>query len=106
LADIPGLRKHLGKNVFEVRPRMEWDKGKAVLWLLSTLGLDGQDVLPLYVGDDVTDEDAFRALAGRGLGVLVSEGRRISAARYALRDPDEVRRFLDVLAALAREERR
>jgi len=106
LADLPGLRKHLGKKVFEVRPRMEWDKGKAVLWLLSTLGLDGEDVLPLYVGDDVTDEDAFRALAGRGLGVLVAEDRRRSAARYGLRDTGEVRRFLDALAAMARDGRR
>ena len=99
LADAPRLRKHHGKMVFEIRPRIDWDKGRAVLWLLEALGLEGAEVLPLYLGDDVTDEDAFRALAGRGVGVLVAEAPRASAAVYRLRDPDEVREFLVGLAS-------
>jgi trehalose-phosphatase len=83
--------------VIEVRPRLPWDKGRAVLWLLGTLGLEGPGVVPVYLGDDVTDEDAFRALAGRGLGVLMAEPARPSAADYRLRSVEEVRRFLEAL---------
>ena len=59
-------------------------------------------MLPIYIGDDVTDEDAFRALAEheRGLGVLVAEEPRPTAARHRLRDPDEVREMLDWLAGI------
>lgn len=99
LAEHGNLRKHYGKKVFEVRPRLDWHKGKAVLWLLKALKLDGDDVLPLYIGDDVTDEDAFRALSGRGIGILVSDIPRSSAAAYRLHDVTEVGQFLRRLAA-------
>ena len=62
LAAEPTLHKAHGKKVMELRPRIDWHKGSAVLWLLAALGLDGDDVLPMYIGDDVTDEDAFEAL--------------------------------------------
>jgi len=101
LSDEPRLRKHRGKMVFEVRPELDWHKGKAVLWLLSELDLDGPDVAPLYVGDDVTDEDAFRALDGRGIGVLVAPGPQPSAASYRLPGPAAVPAFLDELGRLA-----
>ena len=93
------LRKTGGKKVFEIRPAVAWDKGKALLWLLELLGL-GDDVFPLYVGDDETDEDAFGAVRDRGLGVIVrGEGDdRPTLARYALRDADEARAFLEALA--------
>src|SRR5262245_52614934 len=58
-----------GKMVMEIQPRLDWDKGKAVLYLLQALGLERDDVVPLYLGDDINDEDAFRALARRGLGL-------------------------------------
>ena len=98
IAATPGLRKAHGKMLFELRPDLDWDKGRALLWLLDALGLDRPDVLPFYIGDDITDEDAFRALAGRGLGVLVAEEPRETAAEYQLRDPGEVRAFLERLA--------
>lgn len=55
--------------------QVEWDKGCALDHLLGALGLaEGNDVLPIYIGDDRTDEDAFRLLAKRpaGFGILVS----------------------------------
>jgi trehalose 6-phosphate phosphatase len=99
----PRLRRTGGKKVFELRPAVEWDKGKALLWLLEVLGLDDPADLPMYVGDDETDEDAFRAIREDGLGVVVrGEGDdRPTDARYALRDPVEARRFLELVASVA-----
>lgn len=105
LKDFPNLQKRDGKKVFEVRPKMDWDKGKAVLWLLQVLHLDGPEVLPIYVGDDSTDEDAFRALKGRGLGVLVSDTVRESAADYSLRDTGQTKQFLEMLTTIMQEAR-
>ena len=48
-------------QVMEIRPSIKWDKGYALEYLLDTLGFgDSSDVLPLYIGDDRTDEDAFK----------------------------------------------
>jgi trehalose-phosphatase len=93
------LRSVDGKKVYELLPNIEWDKGKAVLWLLEKLNLERANALPIYIGDDRTDEDAFRALEQRGIGILVSEEPRPTAASYSLRDPSEVERFLDELVA-------
>lgn len=93
------LRKTGGKKVWELRPDVDWDKGRALLWLLDRLGLDGADVLPLFLGDDVTDEDAFAAVASRGgLGLLVADQPRPTAAAYRLRDPEEALELLTRLA--------
>jgi len=92
----PRLQRGLGKKVFELRPDIDWNKGRAVRWLLERLGLDRPGVVPLYAGDDVTDEDAFRALAGRGLCIAVRDGgTRQTAADFALADIGDVQRFLD-----------
>lgn len=98
LADIPRLSRIAGKKVIELRPALDWDKGRAVTWLIGTLGLDRPERLPVYVGDDATDEDAFAALAGNGLTILVAQAPRATRARYRLRDPDAVREFLTGLS--------
>ena len=93
-----------GKMVYEVQPKIDWDKGKAVLYLLETLELDRDDVVPIYVGDDVTDEDAFEALEGRGIGIFVGRADdpevagRTTSADYVLYTIPEVEKFLDGLA--------
>ncbi len=99
VAAEPRLRKTGGKKVFEVRPAMDWHKGRALDWLLQALELDGPEVLPVYIGDDETDEDAFRVLEGRGLGFVVADGPVASAASYRLNDTDEVKAFLQRLDA-------
>lgn len=49
-----------GKMVYEFKPKIDWNKGKALVWLLKALGLDDlDDVFTIYIGDDTTDEDAF-----------------------------------------------
>jgi trehalose-phosphatase len=88
------LRRMDGKKVYELLPDIDWNKGKAVLWLLETLDLARGKVLPIYVGDDRTDEDAFRALEKHGVAILVSEHPQITAANYWLSNPEEVERFL------------
>jgi trehalose 6-phosphate phosphatase len=93
------LRKMTGKKVHELQPDIDWDKGRALMWLQETLGLEGENVFPIYVGDDRTDEDAFRALKQCGIGILVSEEPKFTAAKYSLRDPAEVERFLRALTA-------
>ena len=105
LAAHERLRKSGGKKIFELQPDIEWDKGHAVLWLLEQLNLDRPEVLPLYIGDDVTDEDAFRVLRrqDRGIGVVVRDGEaRTTVANYALDEPEDVRRFLKMLIRLDR----
>jgi trehalose-phosphatase len=93
------LRRLDGKKVYELLPDIDWNKGKAALWLLETLGLEGPNALPIYIGDDRTDEDALRALEQRGIGILVSEQSPPTAARYSLKNPVEVDEFLVALAA-------
>ena len=95
------LRRMEGKKVYELLPCTDWDKGKAVLWLLERLGLERAGARPIYIGDDRTDEDAFRALQQRGVGIVVSEEPRATAANYSLKDPTEVERFLRELGAAA-----
>lgn len=117
IAEHPGLVKQYGKKVFEIRPQVDWNKGRAVMYILSELGLDAENVVPFYLGDDVSDEDAFSALNSRALGKGVSiivrdpNATRIdlpgsakmlpeTGAEYSLRDTIEVERFLNVLASL------
>lgn len=68
-----------GKAVYEVRPPLAWDKGRAVLWLIKELKLS--KYFPVYIGDDRTDEDAFRALKGSGRTYIVNPKGRSAADR-------------------------
>jgi trehalose 6-phosphate phosphatase len=103
-AEHPGLHRTGGKRVIELRPAVPWDKGKALRFVLETLGLDGPDVAPVYVGDDETDEDAFRAIADRGLTFVVrgEDDERLTAAHYSLAATGQVRDLLEALTDLAR----
>lgn len=100
LKEYPRLRLTHGRKVLEIRPVIEWNKGKAVEFLLESLELaDFDDVLPIYIGDDRTDEDAFEVLRGRGLGILVSSVPKETKASYSLKDPSEVMEFLKLLVS-------
>jgi len=85
-----------GKKVWEIRPTAEWHKGETVSWLLRRVGLmEKKDYFPVYVGDDVTDEDAFRAIRKKGVGIKVISGKKGSSrARYFVRSTTEAVRFL------------
>ncbi|XP_011043568.1 PREDICTED: probable trehalose-phosphate phosphatase C [Populus euphratica] len=97
LNGYPKLRLTQGRKVLEIRPTIKWDKGKALEFLLESLGYaNSTDVLPVYIGDDRTDEDAFKVLRnrGQGLGILVSKVPKETNASYSLQEPTEVKDFL------------
>jgi trehalose-phosphatase len=90
------VRMTRGKKVFDIRPNIAWDKGSAALWIINTLDPE-RKLTPVYVGDDKTDEDAFRALGESGITVVVSKKPKKSGANFFLRDVGEVRSFLEAL---------
>ncbi|MFZ2174120.1 MAG: trehalose-phosphatase [Rhodococcus sp. (in: high G+C Gram-positive bacteria)] len=91
-----------GRKVIELRPDIDWDKGRALGWVLDHV-VDADNLLPIYIGDDLTDEDAFDAVADTGIGIVVrhgEDGDRPSAARFSVDSPDQVRELLERLADL------
>jgi trehalose 6-phosphate phosphatase len=97
------LRVTTGREVIELRPNIDWDKGKTLHWVLDYIrdNEGAGPLLPIYLGDDITDEDAFDAVHDDGIAILVrhsDDGDRATAARYALDDPDRVREFTERLA--------
>ncbi len=79
-----------GRKVFDIRPRVDWNKGRAVSWIREASGKP--DALSVYVGDDLTDEDAFQALPD---GITVSVGRaRATSAEYYVERQESVQEFL------------
>jgi len=90
-----------GKKVYEIRPPVAWDKGKTVLWLLARQQfLVGEDkIFPAYLGDDITDEDAFRALKNKGLTIFVGKPK-VSEAAYYVKNTEEVTRFINQVLEL------
>jgi trehalose 6-phosphate phosphatase len=107
LARRHGLRVTTGKKVIELRPPVQIDKGTAALALAQELGALSADASLLFAGDDVTDEDAFRALRRQlphavTVRVLGAESDRPTAAEFTLPDTDAVCRLLEWLAKLRR----
>jgi len=88
-----------GKKVFEIRPSIDWNKGKIVLWLLKEhdFGRRQLRTIPIYIGDDKTDEDAFKALKKNGVTIFVGKPRK-SSADYYLKSTNDVLKFLSFLS--------
>ena len=101
-----GLRTTAGRKVIELRPNLYWEKGTTLNWLLeriqaSDCTADAASVLPIYIGDDITDEDAFDAVQFDGVGIVVrhdEHGDRPSAALFSLESPSTVVEFIGRLA--------
>ncbi|XP_022140946.1 probable trehalose-phosphate phosphatase D [Momordica charantia] len=102
LENYPDFHVTQGKKVIEIRPTINWNKGHAVEYYLHILGhTNSKDIIPVYIGDDRTDEDAFKAIqrrGGEGIGILVSSIPKQTKACYTLKDPSQVLIFLQSLA--------
>lgn len=94
-APYKNIRITHGKKVYEVRPKVAWDKGRAVLWLIKKLAQKTKAV-PIYIGDDVTDEDAFKALKQKGITLRVGRSKTSCAQRF-LKNVNEVYKFIESL---------
>jgi trehalose-phosphatase len=91
------IKSARGKKVLEVRPAIDWDKGKYCRYLLNKLSSPAKRILPVYIGDDVTDEAAFKALRGSGITIFVKGEKKSSCAEYYLDSPAAVLHFLKML---------
>ncbi|MEY8017908.1 trehalose-phosphatase [Mycobacterium servetii] len=103
------LRVTTGREVIELRPDLDWDKGKTLRWVLEHLHLAGSGALtPIYLGDDITDEDAFDAVRDGGVPILVrhdEDGDRATAALFGLDSPAAVSEFTNRLARRLTDDR-
>jgi alpha,alpha-trehalase len=91
-----GLRVTGGRMLVELRPDLDWDKGTTLAWIRDRIDPPGS-LTAIYIGDDLTDEDAFDAIAYDGVGIAVEhdeDGDRKTAAHFTLKSPDQVREFL------------
>jgi len=91
------LRITEGKKVIEIRPNVAWDKGKAVRLILKKSTSKLKEILPVYIGDDITDEDAFFYLRKRGTTIFVGSPGKKSRAKYYLKNTSGVYKFLNRL---------
>lgn len=85
------IRMTTGKKVLELRPPVSWDKGKAVGMIGKMAGKN--NAVKVFVGDDITDEDAFKMLKKNDFSIRVVR-KSGSVAQYFLKNPGEVRRLL------------
>ena len=95
----PALQKTHGKGLFELRPRADWNKGSGIRWLVEELGRQGPRPAPIFLGDDLTDEDGFLALQEDGVGILVTDSPRPTAAGWSVANVGEALELLELLAS-------
>lgn len=94
-----------GKLIREVRPPIAWDKGDALALLRKVIVGGGSEPLVIYLGDDSSDEAAFRQLSDEDLPILVGEPRTPTSARYFLRNVREVDEYFRKLLSLRSRQR-
>ncbi len=89
-----------GKKVVEMKPKIDWNKGKIVLWLIKYFRKKSSTTtyLPIYLGDDITDEDAFKVLTRKGIGIFVGDAKRKSLAKFYLKNTKQVTDFLEKIS--------
>lgn len=96
LARHKNLKGGGGKKIMELKPGIDWHKGRATEWLLEKLK-NQEKVIPIFIGDDLTDEDGLKAVHHSGIGILAGEHGENTWAHYRLADVEEVAEFLQQL---------
>ena len=94
LRGYPRLQKIRDRDGLQVRPRLEWDRGRAATRITAELAPPGTGRIPLYIGTSPVDETAFQVLSEKGLTIVVSDVGSTTAAHYQLQHPDELESFL------------
>jgi alpha,alpha-trehalase len=94
LRGYPQLWKMRGRDGLQVRPRLEWDRGRAATRIAAELAPPGSGRIPVYAGTHPADETAFHALREKGLSLVVGGGDSATEAHYQLQHPDELESFL------------
>ena len=93
------LKKNSGKKVLEIKPNLKWHKGKALKYVIDLLESGfKEDICPIYIGDDRTDEDAFKQIFGKGIAIIVGKKTSKMSANYHLLNTKEVYYFLKLLS--------
>lgn len=103
---FPALRLAHGRLVIELLPDVEWNKGRALRWLLQRMGSAGHGAVPVFAGDDYTDEDALHEIHEDGIGIVVrstEHGDRLTWAHYGVGDPSSLTALLSRLASLTHQ---
>jgi alpha,alpha-trehalase len=98
LSQYPEIKSGKGKKVIELKPNFNWHKGKSLRILLERMVKNtSKHTFIFYIGDDITDEDAFFEILDEGIGILVGDHGQKTFAEYHLKDVDEVKTFLEKL---------
>jgi len=86
-----------GKKVYEVRPAVDWNKGKAIAFIAQNFNWEGETLM-IFLGDDITDYDGFRMVDDSGgISIYVGEGDTETVAQYLLHSTKETYQFLNML---------
>lgn len=92
-----------GKQVLELHPALDWHKGKAVTWIMEALRMDPNKAVPIYLGDDLADEEAFRTIRETGVGIRVGGPGEPTEAVYHLEDTGQVEQLLRIAVQFIRK---
>ena len=84
----------LGKKIIEVRPNIDWNKGHAVVKILTHFQKKKTNDVAIYIGDDKTDEDAFFYLNQNAITIRVGKSKN-TLAKYHVKNTREVNMLLN-----------
>ena len=89
------LRRMHGAAVIELLPNIDWNKGNAVAWIREMVASTHSDPAVVYIGDDVTDEDGFKAV--RSTGLAIGASHRVTGAHFHIDGPVAVEQVLKAI---------
>jgi trehalose-phosphatase len=92
-----------GRKVLELHPALDWHKGKAITWIMEALRMDPYKAVPIYLGDDLTDEEAFRTIRETGVGIRVGGHGEPTQAVYRLEDIGQLEQLLLIAVQFIRK---